>query len=68
MNNANKVVWFWKSGRWMPGFPDVPVSLGGAGGDSDLLVARLMRAGYPAVKGLLSVGPPEGAPRIGAAR
>jgi hypothetical protein len=56
------VVYFFHRGEWKPADPFCPVSLGGAGGDIDLLVTRLESAGYPAVKGLRSVGAPEGAP------
>ncbi len=58
------VVWYWSAAprgegyRWAAATPGVwPEFL-----TVDQLVENLGRAGYPAVRGLLSVGAPEGAP------
>jgi len=56
-------VYFFKGGSWHYADPSCPVSLGGVGGDINALVARLERAGYPAVKGSTAIGAPEGSPQ-----
>ena len=55
------VVYYWSGGtegKWRESFPGVFPDYKTV----DKLVADLERAGYPTVRGLLSVGAPEGAP------
>lgn len=60
--NTCDVVYWWNGTCWKPADPNCSESLGGCGGDSDMLVDRIKRMGYICVKGLKSEGPPNDPP------
>ncbi len=52
------VVWFWLAGVWRKAYPGMwPEYMA-----VDALVAKLEKQGWPARRGALSIGPPEGPP------